>query len=262
MLAKVKASLTRKLGPLPAWAWLGIVGVGAFLYMRRGGGSQAPAETGLETPPDVGRIEPDSGLGGLPASGGGAPGGSEGVATPPPLDSGYGALEPEPQASVESTLDTLRNLAEFTDELRGPGPSQSVGTDGLPSAPSGYSGKGFGGIVNTERLANGSVLYTYASGRQVQQAPGKRPYVVKFGSEGQPKPAKPKPGQSSGKGGRIKAKAKAVAKKVPRRKAKPKAKPVKRKPIAARRPVAKPNARSAAVRKTAPRKQQKKRARR
>lgn len=37
----------------------------------------------------------------------------------------------------------------------------------------------FGGVVSTKKLANGSTLTTYASGRQVQQVPGKSAYVVK-----------------------------------------------------------------------------------
>lgn len=37
----------------------------------------------------------------------------------------------------------------------------------------------FGGVVNVKRLPNGSTLTTYASGRQVQQAPGHSAYVVK-----------------------------------------------------------------------------------
>lgn len=37
----------------------------------------------------------------------------------------------------------------------------------------------FGGVVSVKKLANGSTLTTYASGRQVQQVPGKSAYVVK-----------------------------------------------------------------------------------
>ena len=37
----------------------------------------------------------------------------------------------------------------------------------------------FGGVANVKTLPNGSTLTTYASGRQVQQVPGKSAYVVK-----------------------------------------------------------------------------------
>ncbi len=37
----------------------------------------------------------------------------------------------------------------------------------------------YGGVVSTKKLKNGSLLTTYASGRQVQQVPGKTPYVVR-----------------------------------------------------------------------------------
>lgn len=37
----------------------------------------------------------------------------------------------------------------------------------------------FGGVVSTRTLANGASLTTYASGRQVEQVPGKSAYVVR-----------------------------------------------------------------------------------
>ena len=47
---KIKSALTRKFGPLPAWAWLGILGVGYYYYRNRtsaasgtGTGAVAPA---------------------------------------------------------------------------------------------------------------------------------------------------------------------------------------------------------------------------
>jgi hypothetical protein len=36
----------------------------------------------------------------------------------------------------------------------------------------------FGGVTSVKRLANGSTVTTYASGRKVQQAPGKSAYVI------------------------------------------------------------------------------------
>lgn len=42
-----------------------------------------------------------------------------------------------------------------------------------------FTGEAFGGIVSVKTLPNGSTLTTFGSGRQVQQAPGKSPYVVK-----------------------------------------------------------------------------------
>lgn len=39
----------------------------------------------------------------------------------------------------------------------------------------------YGGVTATKKLANGATLTTYASGRQVEQAPGKNAYVTKKG---------------------------------------------------------------------------------
>lgn len=45
MISDIRAALTRKLGPLPAWAWLAIFAGAVFLWRRGHGGSTASAAT-------------------------------------------------------------------------------------------------------------------------------------------------------------------------------------------------------------------------
>lgn len=51
MLDTVKNALTRKFGPLPAWAWLGILGFGYYYYQKHyGSGAVSGTGTGSVTP--------------------------------------------------------------------------------------------------------------------------------------------------------------------------------------------------------------------
>ncbi len=49
MLNNVKNALTRKLGPLPAWAWLGILAVSVYLFRRSRGGTPTIATSDADT---------------------------------------------------------------------------------------------------------------------------------------------------------------------------------------------------------------------
>jgi hypothetical protein len=49
-MSKVKDALTRKIGPLPAYAWLGIFAVGLYLYRRNHQSSSTSSATGTATP--------------------------------------------------------------------------------------------------------------------------------------------------------------------------------------------------------------------
>lgn len=44
-MTDIRAALTRKFGPLPAWAWLTIVGVAAYVWRSRGGGGASGGGT-------------------------------------------------------------------------------------------------------------------------------------------------------------------------------------------------------------------------
>lgn len=74
-LENAEATITRKVGPLPVWAWgaigVGVVGGGIWLYRSQSGGSNAAGQ-----PTDVTGNPPDPGL---PPIGGGV------TAAPPPI---------------------------------------------------------------------------------------------------------------------------------------------------------------------------------
>lgn len=75
---KIKQALTRKLGPLPAWAWLAIAGVAIFLVRRGSGGgssTQGAATQNYDAGYSAGYGDASS-LGGSGSSNGG--GGSDG----------------------------------------------------------------------------------------------------------------------------------------------------------------------------------------
>lgn len=65
------------------------------------------------------------------------------------------------------------------------GTYQVVGSQGgeasliHPAVSNTITGENFGGITEVKRLANGATLTTFATGRQVEQVPGKTAYVVK-----------------------------------------------------------------------------------
>ncbi len=61
----------------------------------------------------------------------------------------------------------------------GPPPTSYPAGGGTPAGAAAVKAKPFGGIVQVRTLANGAKLTIYASGRQVEQVPGKTPYVVK-----------------------------------------------------------------------------------
>lgn len=72
-LDSIKAALTRKLGPLPAWAWAGIAAVGFYIYQRRSGSSNGSnANTAAQNASLANVPGP---FGQFPDGGGGSPGG-------------------------------------------------------------------------------------------------------------------------------------------------------------------------------------------
>lgn len=81
---KVKAALTRKLGPLPAWAWAGIAAVAFYIYQRRSGSTANT--TAVANPANVPAFGQDpfpitggSGSGGGSNGGGSGSGGGDGT---------------------------------------------------------------------------------------------------------------------------------------------------------------------------------------
>lgn len=215
MLAKIKGALTRKLGPLPAWGWLGIVAGGVLVWRHF---HPAPQTGQTTTPQDVPYSDsaPSSGglgtgTGGLPGGGSEGSGGSGDAGTPPPeplqpyapgspggyadygaADQGYGFGSPD--SNIGPTSSTVpRNQGATT-------ASQTTAT-----------------------LANGSVLrYNPVTGVVTEQAPGKTPYRVASGVTdftAYVTKVKAKATSSTSKGKKIVAAAKAKVAKRPQAKA-------------------------------------------
>jgi hypothetical protein len=122
---KIKTTLTRKIGPLPAWAWLAVLG-GVLLYMRRKT-SAATQSDGTDTTPDTTDNTGSSTYDPAPSDGGGAAdGGDPGDGTDPTT----GATDPSDDTDPDGPI-----LGQILAALQ-PQPTQdptTVGPD--PQAP-------------------------------------------------------------------------------------------------------------------------------
>ena len=91
---KLKGALTRKFGPLPAWAWLALLGGAVYLYRRYSGAQGLIGSSGTATPATTDTSSTDT-------SGSGAGGG------PVTLDPGQAVYDPATgQVSANPALDT------------------------------------------------------------------------------------------------------------------------------------------------------------
>lgn len=191
---------------LPIWAWaLVIAGVVFALYWWHKKHSAATSQdTSNATPLDAGAAaaQPDSEAG----SGGGGGGipdlsgiGSASVpytvdSTPYPyFDIGAGGEAPvqlSPDGSSSSTQtaqpsqtasSSLVKIAETPVSAKNPNFAQAAQARTAAGQASGTAVP-FGGVVGVTKLKSGATLTTYATGRQVEQAPGKSAYVTKKGS--------------------------------------------------------------------------------
>lgn len=190
--------LGKKLGPLPLWAWavIGGVSVGAvWWYMGRNKQSTGV----LSTTGSTGVSPQDTTQGGYPSA-----------ATPPGqgLDqqtlqdalsqalssSGIGQFESWAQGTITQNENAIQSLQDslgsslqgIQDSLSalasvaplsslGPNPNQGGATKQRTgkSAPSRTSR-----VVSRKKLKSGATVTTYSSGRKVEQAPGRSPYVI------------------------------------------------------------------------------------
>lgn len=196
----IPGALQKKYGPLPAWAWLAIVGVGVFLWRRHQGATTQGS--GLVTAtPDTGSDTSALGSGGTTPGGGGGGGDSPGTTTPlddstaPPWYHGGGGggtvpastangngtgSSPASGAGAASKQQQAAALKVAQHPVAASNPNFAAAAQAKTAA-----GKAagvpvaFGGVTNTKTLKNGATLTTYASGRQVEQVKGKSAYVVK-----------------------------------------------------------------------------------
>lgn len=194
------ARMTRKVGPLPVWAWAALIlAAGYLIYRRRGTSSSSASQTtAVPVTPDV----TGSNTGALGSSGSDTGGGSQ---IPAPVD----------LSGITGELDTLaQQLAAQSAgqassyQQGGPPGSTDQGSAAAPASStpvSAYhpsytatpvstpnfgavvaakdkalgSAAPFGGVTSTRTTATGTKITTYASGRVVEQAPGKTAYVAK-----------------------------------------------------------------------------------
>lgn len=208
------SGLGRKVGPLPLWAWVlvGIVG-GYFALKLIRGGSSSGASAATDNQSSASSPSPSSSMGVAPSAGSPS---DTGTATSDLLSS-FGSQQESLLSALEAANQDVVGLAQAqiqyaqTQTSMGSFQTQTqplVATDpyanapqyvyvqpsavtAAPSAPPAASvatrsssantggGQPFGGVVSTAKLKNGATLTTYASGRQVEQVPGKSPYVVK-----------------------------------------------------------------------------------
>lgn len=206
-------NLTRKIGPLPLWAWaLIVLVVGYFLYKRFAAtGSTQSASVPQNTSQPA---QDSSGSTGL-APTAGSP--TDTGQTTSDLVSALGGQQASLLAALEQANQDVVGLAQSqisalqqgttagpfqtqTQPLVGSQPGGSnapvmafvsptvTGSVSTPaaalsatrsSAASSSGGQPFGGVVSTTRTKTGTVITKYASGRIVEQAPGKSAYVAR-----------------------------------------------------------------------------------
>jgi hypothetical protein len=190
---------------VPKWAWIvaALVAVGVFYYMRhraannstgaQSAGASASDSLGSSTGVDTSQLASDvagqlgSSLGGTP------PSYSSGAVSPVDNSQLYATML---QMQAQSFSDYLGTLAPILSAGIVPtssgtvpgssdgGPTTAPGAPATsnpqtPTGPAAAKPAAFGGIVSKVKTKTGAIITTYASGRKVEQAPGKSPYVIR-----------------------------------------------------------------------------------
>jgi hypothetical protein len=201
-------ALSKKLGPLPRWAWAAIVVAVVFFYYRHkastaAGVTGATAASVLSSNVPVGGSTDLTGSG-VPSTAGVAADGGTSSATSDILSS----LGAQNATLIDALVGLAENNANNAAAIASqPATTSSVGGGGdvPPGASSDPGGGGggattpvtvpqpggsgapvikhvaaapFGGVTSTKKLKSGAVVTTYKSGRKVEKAPGKKAYVI------------------------------------------------------------------------------------
>jgi hypothetical protein len=181
----VKGALTRKLGPLPFWAWAAIGAAGLYWYRHRTASGAAATTGAASTTPLAGS---SSGLGGALGDSGSGGGGSSAPAdtttpgtTPITGVAGISGVIPDVTgASLTAASTNTPPGYQFPTAASDPNFAADAAAKSAAAAAAGAAQR-FGGVTGTQTLSSGATLTTYASGREVEQAPGKSAYVVASG---------------------------------------------------------------------------------
>lgn len=196
---------TKKVGPLPVWAWVATA-VGTYLAYRYFSGASASTTTpaATDTTGATGTPVDTSGLGS-----GTVTGSSPDTSGYQPFSDLISQIESQNASLLSAILDQGGLAGGTTGSSSGAGdggtgidvvatasksPYVNGGTQKtIPASTRNFAEAAvaktaagaatgtkvaFGGVVSTKKLKNGATLTTYASGRQVEQAPGKSAYVV------------------------------------------------------------------------------------
>jgi hypothetical protein len=205
--------LTRKLGPLPVWAWAGIGLLAGWYLYRRYTGASGSSGAAVQSQ-QVAAATPDTSMGASPSAG--SPAGND--QTTSDLISSLGGENASlisaftqvnsdvaglaaSQIAYAQTNSSMGSFNTQTQPAAAPQPGGSnapliyymapdavapqanqpapTQTTTKSSAASSGGGQPFGGVTGVKTLANGATLTTYASGRQVEKVQGKTAYVVR-----------------------------------------------------------------------------------
>jgi hypothetical protein len=199
--------LTRKKGPLPVWAWLILASLAGWYLWKRLGSNVASQNPAASSAQQTATGPPATDNSGATSGDGSASGGLSAQDLASALGASNDSLA---QMFAQSLADNNAQLEAWWQLQQQPQEPPTTTTTPTttpttktPPAIAIYhpvSGKThnfaaaavaqthtlqaagqaapFGGVVAVHRLRNGSTVTTYASGRKVQQAPGKSAYVI------------------------------------------------------------------------------------
>lgn len=192
--AGVMGALTRKIGPLPFWAWA-LIG-GALLYWYRSRTASSAAASTAASPTTLA----DGGSGSAGGDTGSGSGGGGGSSPPGDTTTGTGdsgvlpGYSPFPRlvgttgavpSSSPGSSPTAAQSPSFLKPTAAADPNFAADAAARSAAAiaAGVAPR-FGGVTSTQTLKSGATLTTFGSGREVEQAPGKSAFVVAAGSSG------------------------------------------------------------------------------
>lgn len=192
--------LKRKLGPLPAWAWVLIAAgvVGYFMFFRRGGDGTATGQIDMATPQgNVASPSPESSMGLAPSAGSAGDNGSSVDA----LMSAFGSNQSQVDTLTQALLAESGQVVQLAQQQLDYAASQTAlspfdTTEPMASTQPGganaptvsyhapppkakTTAPGHNPIVQVRTTKTGGKVTTFANGRQIQQEKGRPAYVVR-----------------------------------------------------------------------------------
>lgn len=209
-------ALTRKVGPLPVWAWLAVSLVLGYVFYKRssaGASGLFGSSAANTTAGSSGATPASSDLGGLSGGGGtssdlGGGGGASGAdvasalgAQSSSFNAALAGLDADLQAAIAGA--SANEIAAYQASAAGAatgaapgggdfntGTAPQPGTHNTPTLTH-VPALPFGGLVSSRVTSAGVKINTYRNGRIVEKAPGKTAYVAKVSAGSPKRKAKP-----------------------------------------------------------------------